>query len=134
MVLSQCVEDYQRSITVQYTENRVMPSELYNVRQVENGFRVVKFDDWFNVIKVHNVWKRTQLSNWRCSCQQGSMSDCRHRIIVRVFQKTRRVSSGWFYNYTHKCWERPILDPVRMMQRQSERAQHDRQRHSQGDC
>jgi hypothetical protein len=92
---------------------------LYTVREIGfDSFRVVKFDQYVNVLGFYLVWKT---KDWECNCPQGGRLDCRHRIILRIFQRENRVNSGWLYDFDGQRWERPMNDPVRLLQQKAKR-------------
>lgn len=80
--------------------------ELYTVRETAEGFRVVKFDKWFNVTRVYEL--RSTRVSLSCSCFQAKQPDCRHRKIVRLFERKKFINLGWFYDYDRGTWQQPI--------------------------
>lgn len=90
--------------------------KLYSIRLMPDGmYRVVVFDGWFNVLQVYYIWRGKQ--GMLCNCPRGQTYSCRHRIILSIFERDSKVNTGWLYNYDNNNWERPIIDPVRFLQR-----------------
>lgn len=82
-----------------------MNAELYTVRSLPNGFRMVKFDDLLNVLAVYELKQRRVV---HCECFRANTHTCRHREMLEMFKVKKRVNKGWFYNYTTGKWVAPI--------------------------
>ena len=96
---------------------------LYSVRQLDvHIYRMVKFDYDFNVQTIYAIYKTKE---WGCSCFQHDKPSCRHRQMISLFISENKVNSGWFFDYERKVWERPLNDPVRVMQQRKRREKND---------
>lgn len=89
---------------------------LYSVRQTAYlSYRMVKFDEDFNVQEVWYLYKKGLFRDWNCDCWQKNKHTCRHRQMIDLFINNNKVNSGWFYDPDRKEWERPLNDPVRRL-------------------
>ncbi len=79
---------------------------LYTIRRIPSGFRVIKFDDLFNVVTEYELIQRS----WglQCACFAANKETCRHREMAALFIRLNRVDKGWFYNYGARLWVKPI--------------------------
>jgi len=100
---------------------------LYNVRNISPyAYRMVKFDDWFNVETSYLLYQPYNKYYYVCNCFQSNKPSCRHREMLSMFIKEKKVNTGWFYNYDTKVWERPVNDPVRVMIQKIERSRREK--------
>ena len=74
----------------------------YNLIKTPDGYRMVKFDDLWNVDSVYNISYRR--GHFFCDCMAGNKPDCRHRQMVPIFCKHRAVNSGKFYCFDTGEW------------------------------
>lgn len=74
----------------------------YNLIKTPDGYRMVKFDDLWNVDSVYNISYRR--GHFFCDCMAGNKPDCRHRQMVPIFCTHKAVNSGKFYCYDTKEW------------------------------
>ena len=79
---------------------------FYNLKRMPNGYRMVKFDNLFNVEAVYNV--RFSRGHFYCDCPASKHTSCKHREMVHVFLDHKRVDSGWFLRYDTGEWHRPV--------------------------
>jgi len=95
---------------------------LYTVRTENNNHRVVRFDGYYNIVRMHYVYHTRNGRDYNCTCPGGQRVDCVHRLVLRKFQQEKRVDSGWFWDHEHDVWERPLNDPLRIFKQKAERA------------
>jgi hypothetical protein len=77
----------------------------YAVRTINGGYRITKFDENFNVTSVYDMpFHKGRLY---CTCFQQQKPDCRHRMIVRMFNKRDLVNKGWMYDFEEQKFIRP---------------------------
>jgi hypothetical protein len=75
----------------------------YNMIKTPDGYRMVKFDDWWFVNQVYNITYRR--GRFYCDCPQGGRAPtCRHRDMVPIFCQHKAVNSGKFYCYDTGEW------------------------------
>lgn len=86
---------------------------LYQIKTEGSLFRIVKFDNHWEVQTINHVYYSKR--KWHCTCQRGSFPNCRHRIMQQIFMRDNKIDSGWFYDWEQHIWLRPVNDPVRVM-------------------
>lgn len=47
---------------------------------------------------------RTPRNEWLCDCPAAHLTSCRHREIVHVFTKAKKVGKGRLYDYDKHLW------------------------------
>lgn len=85
-------------------------NELYNIRRLNQWqYRIVKFDDDFNVIEQYVMTERSAGGFVDCPCKEGLRHNtCRHRTMLDFFRQVKKVDTGWFYDYGRNKWVPPI--------------------------
>jgi hypothetical protein len=75
----------------------------YTLRKIPDGYRIAKFDQFFDVEAVHEMhYFRGKFS---CDCPQGGKSHtCRHREMIPIFNRHKAVDTGKFYHYENNEW------------------------------
>ncbi len=63
-------------------------------------FIITKFDDDLNVEGSYLV------TSDACTCPAGHRSSCRHRKMLPRMKS--HLDDGWFYDYEHQNWHRPL--------------------------
>jgi hypothetical protein len=88
-------------------ETAMVSDELYQVRRIAAGYRVVKFDSWINILSISHVTGSDPIRR-KCDCPANSNPFCRHRRLVFIFEGANKVDTGWFYDFVEEKWIVPI--------------------------
>lgn len=94
----------------------------YTVRTITpNTYRIIKLDEELNLIKskpnrYYHIVKHTidnsttpPSEKWHCSCDQFyKFNICRHVFLVKRFQSSGRINSGWLHEYDFGRWKAPL--------------------------
>src|SRR5689334_11496685 len=103
-----------------------MSAEVYSVRTVLGGWRVVKFDQWLNVVTIREV-RGTLVGTMTCSCYRKyhHTDYCKHRLMIPLFIQLDRVDKGWFYDYENQQWHTPVTEEFQLIKRRMKERRHD---------
>jgi hypothetical protein len=74
----------------------------YNLRRMPDGYRMVKFDDLYNVEAVYNI--RFYRGRFYCDCPASNRPDCKHRQMIPIFSTHRATDTGRFFCYDTGEW------------------------------
>jgi hypothetical protein len=84
---------------------------LYNLRTINDGFLMAKFDEDFNVEAVYDIRLATDIGTgqikYSCSCPSAKQP-CKHVKALDIM--IDRADTGWFLCLEDKSWHEPI-DP-----------------------
>lgn len=79
----------------------------YTVKFEAGKLACVKLDSLFFFEEVYYL-ERTR-NGMLCTCPAGgSPKDCRHKLMVRIFQGEHKINTGWLYCYDTQEWEVPL--------------------------
>lgn len=77
--------------------------ELYNLKTMPGGYRMVKFDKHLEIEAVYEIQHRR--GRFYCECPQGAKSStCKHREMIPIFARKRAVNTGRFYCHDTGEW------------------------------
>lgn len=79
---------------------------LYSMRQIGRAYRMVKWDDLFNVEAIYTLMPRG--NHFACECFQAKRYTCKHREMLPVFLEAEAVNTGRFYDYEERRWHAAI--------------------------
>ena len=77
---------------------------IYNMKERDDVFYITKFDDALNPEAIYS------LSNGECDCPAGHRPHCRHRDMLKIFQRRKAINTNEFYDFDLKRWSTPIAD------------------------
>jgi hypothetical protein len=78
----------------------------YNLKRLPDGWRMVKFDNLFNVEAVYKI--RFSRGKFYCDCPATGRPSCRHRDMVPTFIDAKAVDTGRFLCYDTGEWHPPV--------------------------
>lgn len=81
----------------------------YNVKRMPDGYRMVKFDNLYNVEAVYNI--RFSRGRFYCDCPASNNASCKHRDMIPVFIDYKAVDSGKFLCYETGEWH-PAIEGI----------------------
>lgn len=84
-------------------------NELYQIHKVtEHQFKCLKFDMDFTPkggYEISIVKKRME-----CSCYASNRPTCRHRQMLALSLKEKKINGGWYYDFDRGEWHSPAID------------------------
>lgn len=79
--------------------------DWYTINEAPGGFVCVATDADGEVVKQYGITTEGDMAGI-CGCLVGH-TWCRHKKMLTMFQKEKRVGSRWYYNYDRKRWRAP---------------------------
>jgi hypothetical protein len=87
---------------------------LYQLRQpTETKFVISKFNDDFDLLSRYDIDIGPK-GGINCTCPAATRRgpkhgfNCRHRDILKQFQRTGHIDDGWFFCFETEQWREPI--------------------------
>jgi hypothetical protein len=78
---------------------------LYSVFKIgPERWHIVKYDKVLHIEESLYEISRTHRGEWLCECPAATKSTCRHRELVHIFTKSRKVGSNKKYDYDNLKW------------------------------
>lgn len=82
-----------------------------------HAFKIVKFDDDFNVVRVYRLFKVSQF-RWECSCSGWhGHGYCKHPKLIQHFYDNKHINDGYFWDVDLEEWLLPLNHPSRILAR-----------------
>ena len=79
---------------------------LYNCKSTKTGWRIIKWDDSFNIESIYEL--SGGHGRIRCLCPQSTKETCRHRVMLDAFLKYKTIDKNLFLDYDNNKWHRPV--------------------------
>jgi hypothetical protein len=91
--------------------------ELYNMRSVKGGWRMVKFECFDNgaigdIEAEYQLWRGQGRLRCDCALQHAGRRvkgmHCRHTDMAILFFRDGKIDTGWFMDWTCDLWIPPV--------------------------